>query len=85
MCPPSCHIPCSYSLFLAVFTFNAVVLCQYIGCCDVAGDPKVFAGKVTGFWWEGRVPACLHSPECVPFVKERGRGQYPGCRLLCQS
>ncbi|EFN52423.1 hypothetical protein CHLNCDRAFT_138922 [Chlorella variabilis] len=35
-----------YALFLAVFTFNAVVLCQYVGCCSVAGDPKVYAGKV---------------------------------------
>ena len=29
-----------------MFTFNAVILCQYIGCCNVPGDPKVFAGKV---------------------------------------
>lgn len=35
-----------YSLFLAACTFNGVVACQYVGCCDVAGDPDVFGGKV---------------------------------------
>jgi hypothetical protein len=34
-----------YSLFLTAFTFNGVVACQYFGCCNVAGDPKVFAGE----------------------------------------
>ncbi|KAL4523687.1 hypothetical protein Ndes2437A_g00267 [Nannochloris sp. 'desiccata'] len=36
-----------YSMFLTVFTFNAVVTCQYFGCsCNLPGDPKVFGGKV---------------------------------------
>lgn len=35
-----------YSLFLVVFTFNAVTVCQYFGCCDVAGETKVYGGKV---------------------------------------
>jgi hypothetical protein len=57
--PRSWHLPCSYSLFLAVFTFNAVVLCQYIGCCDVAGDPKVFAGKVGSRGRRGQGPGAV--------------------------
>ena len=36
-----------YSLFLTVFTFNAVTTCQYFGCdCNLPGDPKIFGGKV---------------------------------------
>lgn len=35
-----------YSLFLATFTFNAVVVCQYFGCCDVAGETNIYGGKV---------------------------------------
>lgn len=35
-----------YSLFLTVFSFNAVIICQYIGCCAVPGDPQVYGGKV---------------------------------------
>ena len=35
-----------YSLFLVAFTFNAVVICQYFGCCDVAGDTEIYGGKV---------------------------------------
>ena len=46
------HFCCRYSLFLGVFTFNGVILCQYIGCCNVPGDPKVFAGKVGGRSWQ---------------------------------
>lgn len=35
-----------YSLFLAAFTFNAVVVCQYYGCCDLAGETNIYGGKV---------------------------------------
>lgn len=35
-----------YSLFVTAFTFNAVVACQYFGCCGLPGDPKIFGGKV---------------------------------------
>lgn len=35
-----------YSLFLTVFTFNAVVICQYYGCCNLAGEAINFGGKV---------------------------------------
>lgn len=35
-----------YSLFLTTFTFNAVVVCQYFGCCDVAGETNIYGGKV---------------------------------------
>lgn len=35
-----------YSLFLVAFTFNAVVICQYFGCCDLAGDTEIYGGKV---------------------------------------
>lgn len=35
-----------YSLFLASFTFNAVVVCQYFGCCNIAGEAVNFGGKV---------------------------------------
>ena len=35
-----------YSLFVMAFTFNAVVVCQYFGCCGLAGDPRIFGGKV---------------------------------------
>lgn len=35
-----------YSLFLASFTFNAVVICQYFGCCNLEGTAVNFGGKV---------------------------------------
>lgn len=35
-----------YSLFLAIFTYNALVVCQYWGSCCFAGETKVFGGKV---------------------------------------
>lgn len=35
-----------YSLFLAAFTYNSLVVCQYVGTCCPAGQAKVFAGKV---------------------------------------
>lgn len=35
-----------YSLFLAAFTFNAVVVCQYYGCCNLAGETNIYGGKV---------------------------------------
>lgn len=35
-----------YSLFLTAFTFNAVVVCQYYGCCDLAGETNIYGGKV---------------------------------------
>ena len=35
-----------YSLFLTAFTYNAVVICQYYGCCDIAGEAVNFGGKV---------------------------------------
>ena len=35
-----------YSIFLTAFTFNAVVVCQFLGCCGIAGDPKIYGGKV---------------------------------------
>lgn len=35
-----------YSLFLTAFTFNAVVICQYYGCCSIAGTALNFGGKV---------------------------------------
>lgn len=35
-----------YSLFLTAFTFNAVVICQYYGCCSLAGEAINFGGKV---------------------------------------
>lgn len=40
--------PLRYSVFLANFTFNAVVVCQYYGCspCDVPGDVQIYGGKV---------------------------------------
>lgn len=33
-----------------------MILCQYVGCCGVAGDPEVFAGKVRMFWQRQWVP-----------------------------
>ena len=39
--------PLRYSVFLANFTFNAVVVCQYYGCsCDLAGETNIYGGKV---------------------------------------
>ena len=35
-----------YSLFLTAFTFNAVVVCQYYGCCNLAGETNIYGGKV---------------------------------------
>ena len=35
-----------YSLFLCAFTYNAVMACQYFGCCNLAGDTQIFGGKV---------------------------------------
>jgi len=37
-----------YSVYLANFTFNAVIVCQYYGCtpCDVPGDAQVYGGQV---------------------------------------
>lgn len=46
--PPAA--PCRrYSLFLFVFAYNAVILCQYYGCCDTPGDPLIYAGKARGY------------------------------------
>ena len=38
--------PRRYSLFLSVFTYVAVVGCQYVGCCSVPGSLQTFAAKV---------------------------------------
>lgn len=40
--------PLRYSIFLANFTFNAVVVCQYYGCppCDLPGETNIYGGKV---------------------------------------
>ncbi len=39
--------PLRYSLYLANFTFNAVVVCQYYDCsCDLAGETNIYGGKV---------------------------------------
>eukprot|EP00887_Chlorella_sp_A99_P000274 scaffold13.g274.t1 len=35
-----------YSLFLSLFTYAAIMLCQYIGCCDAPGTLQTFAAKV---------------------------------------
>eukprot|EP00889_Picochlorum_renovo_P007498 jgi/Picre1/34528/NNA_001996.t1 len=54
-----------YSLFLASFTFNAVVICQYFGCCNLAGEAVNFGGKVVSTML-GSLYAMLVS-WCVPY------------------
>jgi hypothetical protein len=57
-----------YSLFLANFTFNAVVVCQYYGCppCDLAGETNIYGGKVLSTMF-GSMFAILVSWGILPY------------------
>lgn len=59
--------PLRYSIFLANFTFNAVVVCQYYGCsCDLAGETNIYGGKVLSTML-GSIYAILVSWVILPF------------------
>ena len=55
-----------YSLFLTAFTFNAVVICQYYGCCSIPGTAINFGGKVVSTML-GSIYAILISWCFLPF------------------
>jgi hypothetical protein len=57
-----------YSIFLANFTFNAVVVCQYYGCppCDLPGEANIYGGKVLSTMF-GSIYAILVSWCILPF------------------
>jgi len=71
-----------YSLFLAAFTFNGVVVCQYFGCCDVPGDPKVFGGKVLSTLF-GAIYAILVSWCITPFYTSEVMLRHEAHALQC--
>lgn len=71
-----------YALFLAAFTFNATVVCQYFGCCDVPGDVLVFGGKVLSTLL-GAVYAVLVSWCIAPYYSSELMLKYEADALQC--
>jgi len=80
-----------YSLFLAAFTFNAVVACQYFQCgCDLPGDPKVFGGKVLSTVF-GSIYAMIVSWLILPYytsevmLREEAEALLSGAELIARQ